>query len=34
MSTQKFINISLLSWGFLFCVVGAICMILSKNFAK
>lgn len=34
MSTQKFINISLLSWGCLFCIVAAVCMVLSKNFAK
>ena len=34
MITPDFINISLLTWGCLFCMVAAVCMILSKNYAK
>lgn len=34
MTTPRFINISLLMWGCLFCVVAAVCIFMSKNFAK
>lgn len=34
MTTPRFINISLLMWGCLFCAVAAVCIFMSKNLAK